>query len=65
MKPVLDRLGPRVRRPLRLTGAEFADLVVFVRTGLLDPRAAPDNLTRLIPPALPSRPEPLELEIDD
>ena len=66
MKPVLDRLDPRVRRPLRLAGGEFADLVAFVRTGLLDPQATPGNLARLIPPVvLPSRLEPLVFEFDD
>src|SRR6185436_2793504 len=32
MRPVLDRLDPRLRRPIRLTDREFADLVAFVRT---------------------------------
>lgn len=65
MKPVLERLDPRLRRPMRLTNAEFADLVAFVRTGLLDPRATPLNFARLIPLRLPSELKPLEFELDD
>jgi hypothetical protein len=37
-----------------LTDAEFAVLVTFVRTGLLDPNARPQQLRRLIPEKLPS-----------
>lgn len=62
MAPVLARLDPRVRRPIRLTRGEFTDLVTFVRTGLLDPRATPQNFARLIPESLPSRLRPLEFE---
>jgi hypothetical protein len=65
MKPVLERLDPRVRYPIRLTGGEFADLVAFVRTGLLDPRATPANLAGSIPRRLPSGLDPLEFEPDD
>ncbi len=65
MKPVLERLDPRVRRPIRLTPGEFTDLVTFVRTGLLDPRATPENLANLIPPKLPSGLRPLEFEFDN
>jgi cytochrome c peroxidase len=49
MKPVLERLDLRIRRPIRLTRAGFSDLVTFVRTGLLDPRATPANFATLIP----------------
>lgn len=65
MRPLLERLDPLVRRPVRLTRAEFDDLVTFVRTGLLDPRATPENLSRLIPPRLPSGLDPLEFEPGD
>jgi cytochrome c peroxidase len=52
--PVLARLDPRLSAPLSLSGAEFQDLVAFVRDGLLDPAAEPDRLRRLIPEKLPS-----------
>jgi cytochrome c peroxidase len=54
VETVLATLDPRVAEPLELTGEEFRDLVQFLRTGLLDPRATPDNLVRLIPRRLPS-----------
>jgi cytochrome c peroxidase len=41
-------------RPVQLTTQEFADLLAFVRDGLLDPRARPVQLCTLIPAALPS-----------
>jgi len=37
-----------------LTSGQFDDVVDFVRDGLLDRRAKPDNLCRLIPASLPS-----------
>ena len=52
--PVLERLDPRLRRPVLLNDEEFAALVDFVRNGLLDPAAAPQKLQRLIPEQLPS-----------
>jgi cytochrome c peroxidase len=54
MQPVLDRLDPRVSTPRSLTDDEFRELVDFVRNGLLDPRARPENLRRLIPARVPS-----------
>lgn len=54
MHPVLDRLDPRLRTPVRLTQEEFDALVDFVRNGLLDPAAEPQKLRRLIPQKLPS-----------
>jgi cytochrome c peroxidase len=54
LQPVLDRLDPALRQPVRLTDEEFAWLVDFVRTGLLDPDARPQKLRRLIPEKLPS-----------
>jgi cytochrome c peroxidase len=62
IQPVLARVDQRLRPPTRLTAGEFADLVAFVRTGLLDPRALPGRLTALIPPRLPSGMEPLEFQ---
>jgi cytochrome c peroxidase len=54
MQPVLDRLDPRLRAPVRLTDEELQWLVDFVRGGLLDPAARPQQLRRLIPAKLPS-----------
>jgi len=52
--PVLSRLDPLLATPVRLTDGEFRELVAFVRDGLLDPRARPDNLCRSVPKAVPS-----------
>ncbi|MFN8490791.1 MAG: cytochrome c peroxidase [Caldilineaceae bacterium] len=52
--PVLQRLDPLLAAPLPLTNEEFAQLMAFVRNGLLDPRAKPENLRKLVPHALPS-----------
>lgn len=52
--PLLERLDPLLRAPVALTEAEFTSLVEFVRHGLLDPRAQPHHLRRLIPARLPS-----------
>jgi hypothetical protein len=37
-----------------LTEQEFQDLLAFLRAGLLDPRATPGNLCKLIPATVPS-----------
>jgi cytochrome c peroxidase len=57
--PVLERLDPRLREPVRLGPREFEALVDFVRNGLLDPEARPSHLRRLIPEKLPSGRAPL------
>jgi cytochrome c peroxidase len=54
IEPVLAQVDPRLRSSVRLTDEEFEQLVEFVRNGLLDPRAKPENLRRLIPDAVPS-----------
>lgn len=51
---LLKDLDPLVAEPLVLSDQEFADLVEFVRTGLLDPRATPERLLNLVPRELPS-----------
>ena len=51
---LLQDLDPLVAQPLELSRQEFADLVEFVRTGLLDPRATPERLLKLVPRELPS-----------
>jgi cytochrome c peroxidase len=54
IQPVLNRLDPLLATPTQLTDEEFNDLVEFVRNGLLDPRARPENLRELIPKHVPS-----------
>ena len=52
--PILARLDPRVANPRLLDATQIDDLVAFVRDALLDPRATPDNLRRLVPSSVPS-----------
>jgi cytochrome c peroxidase len=52
--PLLANLDPLVATPLYLSPDELDDLTAFVRDGLLDPRARPENLCGLVPKALPS-----------
>jgi cytochrome c peroxidase len=54
MAPVLARLDPLVRAPLRLSDAEFLWLVDFVENGLTDSGARPERLRDLVPNTLPS-----------
>lgn len=51
---VIARLDPALKTPVVLSNTEFADLVAFVRDSLLDDRARPENLSRLIPAIVPS-----------
>jgi cytochrome c peroxidase len=55
-EPVLARIDPILATPIPLSDDEVRDLVDFVRHGLLDQRARPENLRKLIPQAreLPS-----------
>jgi hypothetical protein len=53
---VLARLDPGIAA-LRLTRQEFQDLVAFLRDGLLDPQARPENLLQGDPEAGAERPE--------
>jgi cytochrome c peroxidase len=53
-EPLLKRIDSLLLRPISLTGEELDQLVAFVRDGLLDPRAKPENLRRLIPASVPS-----------
>ncbi|HEX8113512.1 MAG TPA: cytochrome c peroxidase [Kofleriaceae bacterium] len=62
IEPVLARLDPLLATPILLTDEEFAQLVDFVRDGLLDPRAQPEHLKVLIPQALPSGRPTLQFE---
>ena len=54
IEPVLARLDPLLSTPITLTDTEFQQLVDFVRYGLLDDRARPQRLRRLIPSKVPS-----------
>jgi cytochrome c peroxidase len=53
-EPVLARVDPILATPISLTPDEFRQLVDFVRHGLLDRRALPSQLRRLIPRTVPS-----------
>jgi len=52
--PVLARLDPLLQSPIDLTEGEFNQLVAFVRDALLDDRAKPANLCKLVPAEVPS-----------
>jgi cytochrome c peroxidase len=54
IEELLAELDPLLAEPLELTDREFNDLVQFVRAGLLDERATPRRLLRLVPRELPS-----------
>jgi cytochrome c peroxidase len=54
LEPVLARVDPILSTPVELTSEQFDQLVAFVRYGLLDPRARPEHLRRLIPRSVPS-----------
>ena len=62
IEPILARLDPAVATTRSLSDQQIDALVSFLRDGLLDPRAKPHNLRRLIPDTLPSRREPLTFE---
>jgi cytochrome c peroxidase len=47
-------LDPLLASPIGLRQDEFAQLVAFVREGLLDARAAPKSLCSVIPVSVPS-----------
>jgi cytochrome c peroxidase len=52
--PALARLDPALATPIKLSNDQFRELVDFLRNGLLDPKAKPDNLRKLIPTQVPS-----------
>jgi cytochrome c peroxidase len=52
--PILAHLDKRMTTGTSLSDSQFQDLVAFVRNGLLDPRATPNNLRRLVPASVPS-----------
>jgi cytochrome c peroxidase len=49
IEPVLARVDPILATPIALTNEQIDQLVAFVRDGLLDPRATPERLRRLVP----------------
>ena len=62
VEPMLERVDPILANGIRLTTEELDNLVAFVEEGLLDPRAAPQELCALVPPAVPSGASLLEFE---
>lgn len=53
--PVLARIDPALATPITLSSDEFRQLIAFLRTGLLDPKANAHDLRKLIPSQVPSR----------
>ncbi len=54
MAPVLARIDPALQAPVSLSTEEFRQLIAFLRTGLLDPKANAHDLRKLIPARVPS-----------
>jgi cytochrome c peroxidase len=54
IEPVLARIDPILATRISLTNEQIEQLVAFVRNGLLDPRATPERLRRLVPRSVPS-----------
>ena len=52
--PVLARIDPALARPVGLSPVEFRQLIAFLRTALLDPRASEQELRKLLPARVPS-----------
>ena len=52
--PVLERLDPLLKQPVKLTHAEFDDLIAFLREGIFDRRVLPKKLCKLTPQNVPS-----------
>ncbi|GAB3421643.1 c-type cytochrome [Massilia agilis] len=55
-------LDPKLGKAVALTEQEFADLVDFLRNGLLDERVKPGEMCKLVPDKLPSGPQFLKFE---
>jgi hypothetical protein len=51
---VIALLDPLLVTPIELSEDEFRQLVAFVENGLLDPRARPEYLQKLMPLSVPS-----------
>jgi cytochrome c peroxidase len=54
IEPVLARVDSLLDGPILLSELEFKQLVEFVRVALLDKRAGPDHLRKLVPDEVPS-----------
>jgi cytochrome c peroxidase len=52
--PVLARIDSALATPVNLTSEEFRQLIAFLRTGLLDPKANAHDLRKLLPARVPS-----------
>ena len=52
--PVLARIDPALATPVTLSTDEFRQLIAFLRTALLDPKANEHALRNLIPVRVPS-----------
>jgi cytochrome c peroxidase len=52
--PVLARIDPALATPVTLSTNDFNELLAFLRTGLLDPKANAHDLRKLIPSRVPS-----------
>jgi cytochrome c peroxidase len=63
LEPIMSRLDPLIAEPTALSEQQLDALVAFVRDGLLDPRARPERLDRMIPEHLPSGRRPLTFEL--
>jgi cytochrome c peroxidase len=63
--PVLARVDPLLATPIPLSDVEVGWLVDFVRAGLLDKAARPEQLRNLVPKEVPSGRSTLVFEFDD
>ncbi len=54
IEPVLERVPDILNPGIQINDEEFEEVLEFVRNGLLDPRARPENLRSLIPDSVPS-----------
>jgi len=64
IEPVLTRVDPLLGAPISLSEDEFSSLVDFVRDGLLDKRARPEQQRKLVPQKVPSGRATLLFEFD-
>jgi cytochrome c peroxidase len=62
---MLARLDPLVATPRQLSAEQLDELVAFVGDGLLDPRARPEHLRRLVPKRVPSGRPVLTFQFND
>lgn len=62
IEPILAKVDALLSVPTPLEESEIVDLIAFVRDGLLDDRARPEKLRRLIPERVPSGRRTLRFE---